>query len=296
MESDRIVTPADFDDFEVGAKIDFVTIATPSKCRLPALDGTPKWSRKEHYKRLSIHDASPGDVHILRNALCNPEILELEVAVDCRPKTARNADEHATLMKRLYRELLAGLQPYGAPLLSREVMGVFNPFKRGIEPCDMRLPRTTYQAVWGHRTNPAQVKLYVKGIDQGRGLEWHEQVVRMEVRLSGAGLAANGLTDLSNLFNFKFRKHLMPYFRIVYGCRRRQRGIEHEPEVMKVVRARRERIDAETWSTLGARGFRHDTGVVMKRQTAANNRIGQALGRLELRHKKAKFALLSAAL
>lgn len=295
MESDRIVTPVDPDDFEVGAKIDFVTVATPGRCCLPPLDGTCKWSRKEHYRRLSVHDPSPRDVHTLIDALGNPAILELEVAVDFRPRAVRNAEEHVSMLKRLYRELLAGLQPYGAPLLSREVMGVFNPVKRGLEPCDMRLPKTTHQAVWGHRTHPAQVKLYVKGIDQGRCLEWREQVVRVEVRLSGAGLAAHGLIELSNLFGFKFRRRLMPYFRTVYGCRRRQQRDANAPAVMKVVRARQEQIDAETWDELGARGFRHDEGVVMKRQTAVNNRIGQALGRLALRHRKTEFALCSAA-
>jgi len=296
MESDRLVTPIDFDDFEVGAKIDYVTIATPGQCRLPALDGTRKWSRKEHYRRLSIHDPSPGDVHILRNALCNPEILELEVAVDFRPKGMSSREEHSAKLKQVYRDLLAGLHPYGAILMSRDVMGVFNPFKGGLEPCDMRLPTTTYQAVWGHRTHPAQVKLYVKEIDQGQGLDWQRHVTRVEVRLSGEGLTAHGLNNLTDLFSFKFRKQLMPYFRTVYGCRRRRKGTAHEPAVMKVVRARRAVVDAETWSELGARGFRHDTGVVMQRQIAANNRIGQALGRLELRHAEAKFALWSTAL
>lgn len=290
MSSECFVTPVDFTGFSVSAKIDFVTIVTDGQCDLPALDGTPRWSRREHYRRLSIHDATPGDVRLLTHALSNPEILELEVAVDTRPLVVNTQAAHAAELNRAYYALVTSLHPYDGLLMSRELMGVFNPYTRRLEPCDMRPPRQALQAIWGHRSHPAQVKLYVKGIDQGEALAWQEHLVRMEVRLSGDGLAAHGLRTLGDLLGFKYRKQLSPYFRTACGTRRRRLNIAHESDVIRVVRERLEnKVDVETWRDIGAPGFRELDGIVMKRHIPANQRIGQALGRLEKRCAEARL-------
>ena len=126
MTSERSATPIDFSNVTVSAKIDFVTIATPGKCALPPLDGTPIWSPKYHYRQVTIHDATARDVGILREVLDDPEILELEVAIDSAPKERASEAAHTAELNMLYDGIFQWLHPYGGALLSRAVKGSYD--------------------------------------------------------------------------------------------------------------------------------------------------------------------------
>ncbi|MCO5108843.1 MAG: hypothetical protein M9907_17425 [Burkholderiaceae bacterium] len=293
MKAEGSVTPIDLSGTVVTAKIDYITIATPGKVALPLLDGKPKWAVSQHYRALTDHDASPADVEALIATFDNPEILELEVAVDFVPKHRLNeADDKATLNK-LYDSLLNQLYPWAGEMMRDDVMGMFNPTTKSLRPLDLQRPDLRTQVVWGLRGFPAQVKLYIKGRDQNRELVWNEQLVRAEVRLSGEGLRAHGLNELSDLQGFEFRKRLSPYFRLLRGSRRRRLNQASEDSLTRILRGLKEKADANTWSEIGAPGFRQLRGVapiVMKRDQRANERIGDALKRLERRYaEKAIF-------
>lgn len=292
MPKKHAAGPIDLSGLELSAKIDFVTVATTSKCELPALSGSIKWPRLFNNRRLTIHDPTPDDLRILVAHLRDPDILELEVAVDLRPSVRDSESDHTDKLHHIYYEVNARLLPWHGARISNTVMGVFNPFKGasgGLEPFDMRRPRKPWQAIYGHRDHPAQVKLYIKTLDQRESLPWQEHVVRTEVRLSGVALADHDLTRLSDLFGFRYRNRLSPYFRLVHDSRRRFRHAASEGGILKVVRRRLEEIDQDTWADVGAPGFRDNAKVVMRRDIEANRRFGQALRRIEKLLAKTRF-------
>lgn len=229
------------------AKVDYITLNNPAGCRLqlPSLDGTVKWSRSHHYRRLTIHDPSPEDISRLVAFFgSDTSILEMEVAVDQKPVDPPNLP----LLQHVMREFPGRrLCPTASSLkgISRKA---FRPSLNrtvglGKAPC---LPDD--QMLIGSRTEVVQVKCYLKRTDQGQALQEHEAGVRVEVRLGLEELSRLGIPVLGCLSQFRFRKQLMPYF-------------HHYTPI--------------------ARASRRLAPTRRKRESAINDRIGQALGRLE---------------
>lgn len=164
------------------AKIDYITLNNPVGHRLPLppFDGTVKWSRKHHYRRLTIHDPSPEDIAKLELSFgADTLILELEVAVDQKPVDPPNL----LLLQHVMREFPGRRLCPTASSLYGSSRKAFRPSLNrtvglGKAPC---LPDD--QMLIGSRTDVVQVKCYLKRTDQGQTLQEDEAGVRIEVRL-----------------------------------------------------------------------------------------------------------------
>jgi hypothetical protein len=239
------------EQLQFGAKIDFITFPNHQRGRrpLPPLDGRIKWSRRKNYRRFSIHDPSPSDIAKLIHAL-GPDtpILEMEVSVDVAPARTPNVPLLEEVMVEMFGRRLCP----SAPSLATSHRRAWRERLERLVMLGDSPPLPDDQFLIGKRTDPVQVKCYLKQTDQGSRLADKDAVARVEVRLSGEELSAVGLPSLVCLDGFPFRKQLTPYFR---HCTPVQRGGKG--------RAPQKRSS----------------------DIAINDRIGQALHRLEQRHK-----------
>jgi hypothetical protein len=282
-------------ELKVNAKFDFITFETPGKVDLPALQGRVLWGRKDHYRRFTLHDPCPEDIRALALTLGSLRILELEVAVDFRPGAHVPLERRVELLNAVMVDVFArGLDPRQGQLINDDFRAFYRRTGSGykVGPFNKRLPLPTDQLLHGGRGDPAQVKCYYKVTDQGEEIAEHSHVARVEVRLSGIGLDVHGLRELRDLSNFKIRSGLMPYFRHVAAVERRP---ALRPTAMStLLRETERRLDHSHWDKVGVgaflpKGTRASTRARLRRDVYVNNRIGQALGRLEERYRKALF-------
>ena len=232
----------------LSAKIDYITIDNPvgRTVPLPPLDGKLKWSRRYHFRRLTVHDPSPRDISTLMSVLgCDIQILEMEVAVDFRPSEAQT--DFKLLGKVMVDVFGRRLCPSATALLGVPRRAYRPHHKRVItlknSPC---MPDD--QLLIGTRHDQVQVKCYLKRSDQLTRLSDQDAVARVEVRLGKGELSTLGLVTLICVHGFQWRSMLSPYFR---------------------------HCVPQTKDRLG------DKRSVRKCEVAINNRIGQALTRLE---------------
>ena len=236
----------------LGAKIDFITLFNPAgkKVNIPPLEGVVKWSRRLHYQRFTVHDPSPGEIEILMGVFgCDVPILEMEVAIDFRPSDFR-AD--LPLLRRVMVDVFGRRLCPSASSLRGLPRRAYRPrLKRVImlksSPC-----RWEDQMLLGARQDRVQVKCYLKQRDQNQPLKDIEAAARLEVRLAQEELKLLGVPTLICIQQFSWRKSLMPYFRHCVPVSKDRSGD-------------------------GAFERRCDTEI--------NDRIGQALMRLERRFR-----------
>ena len=289
MDMAGSVTPVDFTNFELSAKIDFVTFETPGRFDLADLDGKAKWPSQEHGTVRTILDRSPSDIAQLLIGVGDARLIKVEVAIGARPKSAANAEESREALECLYFRLAAGLAPSGPALNrnQRRFMAWFDPRVRRPAPFNMRRPLVVSTVYWGHRDDPAQVKLYVKRTDQHTRLPWQRHVARVEVTLAETGLAKHGLERLSDLIGFRYRKELSAYFRLGIGVDRSRTRSERRVPVAAALRSVRAKGDRKIWTKVGAPAFLRETGYAFQRDKHANEKTGDALARLAKRMKSA---------
>jgi hypothetical protein len=277
------------------AKIDFVTLETPRKLPLPVLIGKPKWSAKNHYRRLSIHDAQLSDLATLE-ALYGPmRLLELEIAVDIRAHASLSPAECEIRYEQVMIDQFAKqLEPSAGTGMKGHARTTYR--RLGLDgkiaPFNKRLPLPTDQQLHGWRHDDVQVKAYWKKVDQGRDLAASQHGARVEVRLGPGGLLLHGLTDTADLQHFRFRKCLMPYFRHVRGVRPPMS--KHASPMLKLLWAKGSEINKAHFDAVGVGAFlqgglRSHSNTRHLRNTEVNDRIGQALLRLERRSPAKKF-------
>lgn len=272
------------------AKIDFFTVHTTGRQELPCLDGRPCWSRKENYRKLSVHDPSPADVACITQHFANPRLAELEVALDIEPRSVDPAARSATIEALMVDLVARGLAPAVVHKdLAFHFRGAFEGTRAQfrLRPFNRRLPSAQAQQLHGKRHDALQVKSYPKRMDQGRELPLSSHVARVEVRLSGDGLHQHGLVTVVDLVGFSYRKSLMPYFRHVKTARR-PRTRRSEASLLSVLQEKKHEFLLQDWERVGIgtvlTGGRHaGADVRLLRNTPVNNRIGQALLRLERR-------------
>jgi hypothetical protein len=281
-----------FKYLNVSAKIDYVTFRTEGLCKLPPLEGKSKWGVSAHYKTLSVHDVSPGDISKLIEIVGDLELLEVEVAVDFSPLKRIREDQAERMLNAVMTHLFgAQLHPKrGGPLINnfRAVYDFSAPKKT--RPFNFKLPSPTDQQLHGARNDPIQVKAYKKIKDQGVDLAKEECSARVEVRMSGEVLRHFGLNCLSDLTSFKFRRQLTPYLRFVSGVRTRQihRKSCNLMDLHAAVRAERA---MDKWEQAGVGAILDGNCEPPKhlrllRNMVANDKVGQALTRLEQRFAK----------
>lgn len=289
------------DDVMFSAKVDFVTLRTLGRIELPKLTGKPKWARREQYKRLTIHDPTPQDLALVASILGPVPVLELEVAVDIRVRPGIAPPDRLALLKRIMVDMFAMQLD---PRRGREMTSQFRAFYSWLEsgskvrPFNLRLPPTGAQQLHGGRRDPAQVKAYLKVMDQGCALHPDQWVARVEVRLSGLGLTTHGLDSIAYIPGFRFRKLLMPYFTHVKGTQRSKRSKTLRGPLLETTNAYHHREDVKHWDRSGVGAFvpggpRQSDKIRLLRNVAVNGRIGQALLRLERQFRVREFVRLA---
>lgn len=288
--------PVQLSDFVFSAKIDYVSISTPGRQPLPKTTGRVLWPASKSGRGLTIHDPTPADVESLALAMPSSAITELEVSVDIRAKRACESDERYRLLSSLKVVVAKGLNPKLPPKRGQPFRGAYNPDTKRVAPFNRRIPLPTEQLLYGHRNDQAQVKVYTKRTDNGKDLPSQQQCVRVEVRLAGPALEAHGLTTARDLLGFSYRKELSPYFCHVSGSLRRpaKRARSRHAPLLTIVHRALDRFDADHWGSLGVGAFlpggsRADGRKKFVRNTAFNNRVGQALHRLQASYEATKF-------
>ncbi len=273
--------------FKFYASIDYVSLRGADKRSLPRLDGKAKWSRKAPGK-LTIHDPSARDIGAMSEAFPDCFIEELEVCVDVRTARRLAPNEQDEALKSFKAAYAAKqLSPKFPRGMNSGFRGGFNPVGVSIlRPFNHRVPEAQEQLLYGHRNDPIQVKCYYKKIDDRKSLPVASHRVRTEVRLGPVGLGHHGLVKVSDLIGFRFRKDLMGYFNHVCGSRLPRVREARRSELLSKMYAWADKHSRNSWEKTGVgmhikggKSYRFD--LLYKRSTALNNRIGQALGRLE---------------
>lgn len=280
------------------AKIDYVTIRTPGKVKLPALSGRPVWPSQHHGERLSVHDASAADIKALIGTLGAAALIELEIAIDVRPRKCISPEQRDSLVQAVMVDIFArGLEPSAGVGMANQFRAFYRRLDAGhmVRPFNKGLPRATDQQLHGGRYDAVQVKGYLKRSDNKKALPPEKHCARLEVRLGSSGLLDHDLLTLTDLRGFQFRKKLMPYFRHVRGTQRLVRCKPGQSRAMlSLLAAKQNDIDQEHHAQVGVGAFlkggkREGGRVRLLRDTPVNNRIGQALLRLERQHGDPKF-------
>jgi hypothetical protein len=202
--------------------------------------------------------------------------------------------EHAAHLEAVKSEYFAKrLMPKFTTELHSGFRGTYKPQPIGykLQPFNHRVPGADEQHLHGSRHDSVQVKVYYKDRDNSQPLHWTNHVIRAEVRLASEGLQHHGLLQVSDLVDFRFRRHLSPYFRHVRGTNRaatrKRTAVAH---ALRLVTERLEKEDDTHWERCGIGAFqrggkRHAPDVRFPRDIEMNERIGQALDRLQGQHR-----------
>lgn len=292
-------TVPELSDLVFSAKIDYLSLAGLKRKPLPTTVGRVYWPSTHHGARLTIHDPTADDIRRIAAVYPSGQLAELEVAVDVRPRARLSEAEHLSMLARFKAEYVAkGLKPRFTEELNSGFRGTYrrHPTGYSLRPFNLRVPEAGEQMLHGHRNDGVQVKVYLKGIDNRHQLPFQQHRTRMEVRLGTLGLEAHQLMHISNLADFPFRKELMPYFQHVHGSRRRatSKRKQHNSPMLDLLLRCGDDIDARYWDKVGVGAFLHggrraSNDLLFYRHTAINDRIGQALHRLQAMFTSKQF-------
>lgn len=287
IDASEPVTHPPLNQLIFSAKIDFLRLATPGKLALPSLSGKPLWARKEACRWLTVHDPSPEDVKALVRLYPSLWVQSMEVAVDVFPKPSVSLAHWNAYLEAVMLGMFAkGLDPRyrGGRQHFRGAA-----WKRGekARPFNKRLPNPHHQLVYGRRDESWQTKAYFKQADMGAMLPERWRVARVEVALKLDQLDKHGIHEVSDLVGFRFRRELMPYFHHVRAIEPRIRSRRKPlPPLLDALTRKQSELLHDEFTKVGIgcalHGGRYGTVATRVRpDTAVNNRIGQALHRLQ---------------
>jgi hypothetical protein len=286
-------------DVTLNAHIDFITVETPCRIPLPYFDGKLNWPKRECSECFTLNDPSERDLVVLARELGVLRIAEIEVFVDFKPRPKLRGAGGSRVIEALMVEVFAScLAPSRAAGVSDRFRAYYRHIEQGrhkgkVHPFNFKLPLPTDQQLHGGRCDGVQVKAYYKRTDNRRRLDERQHVARMEVAFRGAGPANNGLATCAELLDFRFRKELMPLFRHVQAAKvRRPKGVH---PALNAVYVHVDREYARRFEKMGCGPFVvggdvNPEKIQLVRHTEVNNRIGQALLRLERRISEAAQA------
>jgi hypothetical protein len=289
-------TAVELGSLRLSAKIDYLTVFMGAHVPLPKLSGTPRWLKGVgRYGELTIHDATPNDVADMTSEFGAIPLTELEVCVDFRCRSNVHPQDRKQALSSVMVDLIAkGLYPRNAPMMKQAARTFYRRMEQGysIGPFNRRLPSPTDQQLHGWRGDYAQVKAYYKRFDMRRALEERLHSARVEVRLARSGLHEHGLLQLNNLFDFDFRREFGPFFRFTRGAQHRRSG--KESSMLTVMRDELQRRSDAEWQNCGVGAFQpggrlEHASCRLLRDLEANDRIGQALYRLQKSFRNEKF-------
>lgn len=276
----------DLSEFKFSASVDYVTLKGLKKGPLPSLDGKTIWSTTTPGK-LTVHDATAADVRSLAEAFPTGFIDELEICVDIRTAQLLTAELQHEALKAFKAEFVAkGLMPTFIDGTNSGFRGAYDHTIGRTVPYNHRVPTADQQLLMGHRNDGVQVKSYYKRTDQRKNLPVALQCIRVEVRMNMIGLDHHSLLTVQDLLGFKFRTQLMSYFTHVSGSRLKKARKSRRTNLLVLLHSKQNELDRPHWERVGVGAFlpggkRQKPNLVFKRDITLNNRIGQALGRLE---------------
>lgn len=278
--------PLELTDFKFTASIDYLTLTGLEKRKLPPLAGKAKWPSSAP-DRLTVQEPSAADVRTLADLFPSGTLFEVEICVDVCTAKRLTAEQQGELLKRFKAEFVAKrLKPTFIEGTNSGFRGAYDSYVKKPLPYNHRVPTAHQQLLNGHRNDGAQVKCYYKTTDNRQALPLNKHCVRIEIRLGMVGLDRHGLVTVADLLSFKLRAALMPYFTHVCGSRRPKVRKSSRAPLLGILNARQDATDRPHWERVGVgaflpRGKREKPHLILKRDTALNTRIGQALGRLE---------------
>lgn len=287
-------SPLELTNFKFTAGIDYLTLTGLEKRELPPLSGKAKWPPSAP-GRLTVQEPSAADVWILADLFASAALYEVEICIDVRTAKRLTAEQQDELLQRFKADYVAKrLKPTFVDGTNSGFRGAYDSYVKKPLPYNHRVPAAHQQLLNGHRNDGAQVKCYYKTTDNRQALPLNKQCVRIEIRLGMGGLDHHGLVTLSDLLSFKLRAALMPYFTHVCGSRRPKVRKSSRAPLLGILNARQDATDRPHWERVGVGAFlpggkREKPRLIFKRDTALNNRIGQALGRLERSFAVEKF-------
>lgn len=290
------------------AVIDYLTVAYPEKhpAVLPVLAGRPKWHRTKGDSTwtLTLHDPSPKDIGLLRDALGDPLLMKLELSVDFRPKKAVIEAERDALLADTHVALAARFRPEDMTPWGYGLRGGLTEKGQKPMPFHRRLPEPAEELIYGGRGDFLQSKLYLKRVDQDAPLQASEHRVRLELTMRRGALMTHFEMDrLGDLIGFPYRATFTKHFRIVAGPRLRlNRKLEPKEQRKRELRMARAWVKAGVGKFAVAPELPFETNAfaatqirartrqqlpfehyVLRRDQAANAKIGDAFKKLELR-------------
>lgn len=286
-----------FPGYTLRAKIDYITIADAylptRKDGLGAVqddfDGRVELAARDRaINRLSVHDPSVRDLQFLVDHVPETEVWEMEVAVDFLPV---DPEPDLEALEAFQRQLFRGVAPHHHADMSWVI-------RREADPLGGRVARlTTLEAkyptgtkYWYDRAGRAEVKLYVKTLDNGRPVP--RPFVRLEVKLMRGALqlALANYVGLLPRFMADLRRYVTPYFWIASGVSlanlpRLDRWVPgpRRDAAMKEAARSQARLDSD-WDRFGApMAYRNRMRgrLVLRPDAQANRRIGKALSNLQ---------------
>lgn len=285
-------------DLKFSAKIDFVTLDGVARPAPSGLRGRCIWPASFRGGRLTVHDPVPEDLAILRATFPHASLAAVEVAVDISPRARMEESQRAAFLASVKTEICAKRQkPALHPGLSSAFRGAYEPRPQGyaLRPFNHRVPGPSEQHLYGTKFDALQFKAYYKTRDNKKPLHWSQHVIRSEVRMNSPALLHHGLEHVGDLLGFAFRKELTPYFRHVSGTARAStRKRKPISPVLKVLTQKMQCYDDQHWNANGVGAFlkggkRESYGVRFLRHQALNDRVGQALHRLQRQLSHEKF-------
>lgn len=288
-------------DLIFSSKIDYITLDGVCKPEPEGLVGRCVWPRQFQGRRMTIHDPCASDIVALYSSYPNACVAEAEIAVDVRPRRPTDESMNLDHLRLIKEDILAKrLMPMFAPGLNSGFRGGYKKHSQGfsLTPFNRRVPSLDEQLLYGRREDPAQVKVYHKVSDNKRPIHWRHHVIRVEVRLGATGLRHHGVEKVSDLVGFAFRKQLSPYFRLASSttraCFRRRTPVA---PLMQLLNNYQHDEDQKHWSVNGIGPFlrggkRETSGAKFLRDQELNDRIGQALHRLQRQYSEVKFVCL----
>lgn len=286
--------PLNLTEYEFTANIDYVSLVGLQKTALPPLNGKATWPPSVPGK-LTVQEPSAADVQALAETFPAGHLDELEICVDVRTAQQQPAAQQEEALTAFKAEFVAKRhKPTFIEGTNSGFRGAYDHNIKKTLPYNHRVPAAHQQLLNGHRNDGAQVKCYYKRTDQKQALPSKQHCVRLEIRLGMVGLDRHGLLTLADLHGFKFRKELMPYFTHVYGSRHPKVRKSSRAALLGMLNAYQDSADLTHWGRVGVGAFlpggkREKPHLIFKRDTALNNRIGQALGRLERSFAIKKF-------
>lgn len=293
-----------FSDVHISAKVDFVKLFSPNLNGIKRIKGKLQIGRdfrngRTGY-RITIHDLLPSDLELYKDQLHDAEIIELEIAIDFKPRSSLTKAEFDRELELWRVWLIMHVYPWDAHGIqkahrltraknSKDKTPVTEATFGGINHQE-RLPDYNQTFYLGHRDdkwadpripNSAHMKIYGKRFDQNDDLTFKKWSARIEVTLKENSCQLLSLKHLNDLKGFNFRKALSGYFRMIDIDKVALPPAKTTHPLIGIMRSFSEKFLRHVITNVGAYALKYRKIVTYRdSDTIANERIGDALANL----------------